>query len=111
MHEKGSNNLTVITESRKPITPTYLCELGAKHGTDKSPIFDGKQHKRAWMTGHNYTPFYSKLFSTSIHHLLEIGIDQGNSLKMWEEFFPDADIYGVDVTDCRVYFGDRITTI
>ena len=29
--------------------------------------------------------------------VLEIGVHQGGSLRMWEEYFPKAQIYGVDI--------------
>jgi len=33
--------------------------------------------------------------------LLEIGIKKGNSLTMFEEFFPNATIVGLDRLDCK----------
>lgn len=34
-----------------------------------------------------------------VDRVLEIGVESGNSLKMWEEFFPKATIYGIDVNE------------
>jgi cephalosporin hydroxylase len=67
--------------------PTYLCDLATKYGTDKGP------------SGWNYTPFYWDLLKPEqhlIHTVLEVGIYKGASLRMWRDFFYDADIYGVD---------------
>jgi hypothetical protein len=64
-----------------------LTDIGIKYRTDKA-------------TFHNFTPIYENV----LNHLrnekikfLEIGIWMGSSLKMWEEYFPNAEIYGADV--------------
>ena len=62
-----------------------LYELGIKHGSGKS--------------GHNYLSIYENYLGairTSVRSLLEIGIDSGGSLRMWEDFFPNATIIGLD---------------
>lgn len=41
--------------------------------------------------------------------LLEIGISDGSSLKMWLDLFPKAYIYGMDIS--LGYNGDRYKTI
>ncbi len=59
--------------------------LAKKHNTDKYQ--------------HRYTPIYTEKFWSSrytIHKILEIGAGDGCSLKMWNEAFPNAKIYGVD---------------
>jgi len=48
---------------------------------------------------HNYTPFYKKhflIFKNKNIDLLEIGIAAGSSLKMWDSWFDNANIYGID---------------
>jgi len=73
------------------IPMTQLCALGLKHDTDKSPYWRG-------CTGHPYTPFYSRVLSGRlIRRILEIGVCTGASLRMWEEYFPEAQIYGIDI--------------
>ncbi len=74
---------------------TPLCELALKYGTDKV-----KEHANG--TGHNYTPFYYELLKDrKIQSVLEIGICSnkvytGPSLRMWADFFPEAQIWGFD---------------
>ncbi len=64
-----------------------LDELAIQYGTDKS-----SKH-------HNYTAWYFILFN-SIRlqplKLVELGVFQAASLKMWADFFPNAQLYGVD---------------
>ena len=65
---------------------TPLCEMAKRHRTDKF-----------WP--HNYTPIYHRFLgdrTTSVKKLLEIGIATGRSLRLWEEYFPNAKIVGID---------------
>jgi len=66
-----------------------LTEIGIRYNTDKATL-------------HKFTDFYenqlSHLKNDSIK-LLEIGVLNGGSLKMWEEFFPQGTIYGADIND------------
>ena len=64
-----------------------LHDIGMKHGTDKA-------------TFHRYCDFYQdhlpgRGFDGT---MLEIGVMDGASLKMWREYWPDALIIGVDNT-------------
>ena len=49
---------------------------------------------------HSYMPIYDKLFETykdcSIN-LLEIGVQQGGSIKLWYDYFDKGQIFGVDI--------------
>lgn len=86
---------------------TPLCELAMKYGTDKCP------HHKGLRPGHSYTPFYQELFWPIRNHVrtvLEIGIETGASLRMWEEFFPNADIIGLDNDSTTLFATDRIMT-
>ena len=82
---------------------SLLNELALKYGTDKSSEI------------HNYCDKYDKiLFSLreQFTNILEIGVDKGFSLKMWEEYFPNALIYGVDInSECKKYETDRVKVI
>lgn len=72
---------------------THLCELAEKWGTDKAP------------SGHDYTPVYDSLFDdrNAVLRVLEIGVGEPQpgkaaapSLRMWEEYFPNAEIFSAD---------------
>lgn len=90
-----------------------LEKLAFKYGSHKSPRI-----------AHSYTFFYDNLFAkrnNSIHKLLEIGVGSkkdsgwpnytdGASLLMWRNFFPRAQIYGIDINKDLVFKKYRIQT-
>lgn len=70
----------------------YLFDLAEKHHTDKKE------------RDHNYVLMYEKLMERnrlSTKKVLEIGFGEGGSIKMWQNYFTNADIY------CIEYFGDE----
>lgn len=53
-------------------------------------------------TVHSYIEVYEELFAPHRHtvgNVLEIGILNGSSLLMWEQYFAKASVIGMDVTD------------
>lgn len=79
-----------------------LDEIGLKYGTDKSS------------NGHNYLNYYDQFFSAIRQNnltVLEIGVWEGASLKMWEEYFPFAKIIGADIDEKKQYESERISTV
>jgi hypothetical protein len=81
-----------------------LCELAMKFGTDKTPYWNN-------CTGHCYTMFYEDLLrARKIKNLLEIGICTGASLRMWEEYLPEARIFGIDIAPGTMFSTERIKT-
>lgn len=81
---------------------TELCQLAFKYRADKCERIK-----------HPFTPFYYDLFSKrrrSIKKILEIGIGRGASLSMWRDFFPNAQIYGIDHDPGTMFRDERIQT-
>lgn len=66
-----------------------LNDIGLKYDADKSSRF------------HNYLDFYQKHLPKRNFkgRLLEIGVMDGLSMKMWREYYPDAEIVGIDIYD------------
>ena len=66
-----------------------LNDIGVKYGADKSSIF------------HNYLDFYQQQLPDRdfAGRLLEIGVMDGLSMKMWREYYPNAEIVGIDIKD------------
>jgi hypothetical protein len=84
-----------------PMQAPTLETIGARHGTDKSA-----RH-------HGYLEFYERFFRDLRNEpicLLEIGVLEGASVRMWSEYFPRARVIGVDVNPDVVKFEtERIT--
>ena len=101
-----------------------LCNLAIKYKTDKINIYR-----------HNYTKYYYELFKNiryNNNNILEIGLGfigferksglmcmghmkdhnykPGASHYMWEEFFPNSMIYGIDINRKILFNTDRIKT-
>jgi len=100
-----------------------LDKLAYKYGTDKCPQLK-----------HDYTTYYYEMFKdrrNEIKKVLEMGIGyyetmkhveikyddklkrhyhRGASLKMWRDFFPDAQIYGADIMPETMFEDERIKT-
>ncbi len=107
---------------------TLLSNLCDKYGTDKgynkieNRIFYNNWHP------HNYTDYYSSLFDhnrENIKKVFECGIGTNNpnlpssmgseytpggSLRVWRDYFPQAQIYGADIDDKILFQEDRIKT-
>ena len=53
-------------------------------------------------TTHSYIPLYQKLLEgkkETAKNVLEVGIHDGGSIKLWSEFFTNATIYGLDIEE------------
>jgi hypothetical protein len=78
---------------------TRLCELGLKYGTDK--VWRDRTEGMTGESAHDYTPAYHELLKDrDVKRVLEVGIGEKKycaaSLRMWAEYFPQAEIYGGD---------------
>lgn len=61
---------------------------------------NGIKYKTDKVTHHGYHRFYDYFLIPIKNYkmnVLEIGVDDLKSLKMWLDFFPNANIYGVDI--------------
>lgn len=78
-----------------------LTKLAIKYGTDKW----GKHH---------YTPVYHDLFKdrrNDIKTLVEIGIAEGAGARMFRDYFPNAEILGLEIEGDRLIKEDRINSM
>lgn len=96
-------------------TKTELCDIGKKYDTDKSSQRTNITDMRHC---HPYTIFYDTLFSSKKNqtiNIAELGILEGSSLLMWQEYFTNANIYGFEYNTDYInnfktkYNNDRIT--
>jgi hypothetical protein len=60
---------------------------------------------------HNYLPYYwlhLRDIRFDVRSVLEIGVQTDRSIRMWEEFFPNALIHGMDIDPaCKQFEGGR----
>lgn len=78
-----------------------LNEIGLKYGTDKSSIC------------HNYLNFYDSIFSPIRNeklNVLEIGVKDGASIRMWRDYFHNAFVGGIDINESEPINGCSIIT-
>lgn len=70
-----------------------LNDIGLKYNADKSSRF------------HNYLDFYQEQLPDRDFsgRLLEIGVMDGLSMKMWREYYPNAEIIGIDIKDMSMF--------
>lgn len=64
-----------------------LNDIGLRLGTDKA-----SDH-------HGYLDFYQKNLPKNPKRLLEVGVQGGESIAMWREYYPKAEIVGIDITE------------
>jgi len=98
----GRSLLSDRSETAEVLRPS-LDEIGIRTGTDKSSEL------------HDYLATYESAFRhlrDEPIQLLEIGVHKGSSIRMWEEYFPRAQLFGVDISPaCRQYASDRISIL
>lgn len=84
-------------------------EIAVRHFTEVGE----KCTDKYW--NHEYTLLYDKEFAhlrDKKFKLLEIGVKKGASLKLWQEAFPKAKIYGIDIKDegikdFKIFYGKQ----
>ena len=90
-----------------------LHEIGIKYNTDKAWSRINKKGVKVY--GHNYLKYYELFLQSLREHkftLVELGCYTGASLKMWKEYFPHANIVGVDLDESlKKLEEDRISFI
>jgi demethylmacrocin O-methyltransferase len=78
----------------------YLDVIAKKYGTDKSTENNGYVL--------HYEQHFAALRSSPIR-LLELGVHDGRSVRMWADYFPQGQIYGVDISaESKMVEGGRI---
>lgn len=104
-----------------------LDSLSEKYGSDKGGrAIDGRPF--SWPP-HTYTQFYARHFNhcrDSVRFVFECGLGTNNpalissmgdtgkpgaSLRMWRDYFPNAQIFGVDIDPDTLFSDERIVTM
>jgi hypothetical protein len=102
-----------------------LTRLSEEFGSDKGSTLEKNPYP--WQA-HSYTTFYNHTFARNrenIKYVFECGIGSsdetvtsnmtatgatGASLRMWREYFPNAEIYGADIDPKAIFNEERIQT-
>jgi len=118
--KQNANCKTIILHNRNE--KNYLSSLCDKYGSDKGELMS-KGHPYIWLS-HSYTDYYSRLleqFRYNIQNVFECGIGSTNpniptnmgnqytpgaSLRVWMDYFPNANIFGADI-DRNVLFEEK----
>jgi hypothetical protein len=103
-----------------------IARLCDQHGSDKGSLHAGP-HPYPWAP-HSYADIYDLLFRPlrrRVRAVLECGIGSndpavpssmgasgcpGASLRVWRDFFPEAQIYGIDIDEKTLFTEERIVT-
>lgn len=101
----------LFEEIEMKIRTPHLCDLALTYGVDK-------------LHSHSYVPWYCGLFATleiEVKNVLEIGIGyadlmrgytpnyvHGGSLHMWAAYWPQAQVYGLDIRADTMVNDERI---
>lgn len=104
LEEKHKEIFTIVKTDNVPefVVNNVLDNLAIKHKADKSSRY------------HNYAVKYDKIlsqFRESFSSVLEIGVAQGQSVRMWADYFSKAIIHGADISKASVVcesYSDRI---
>jgi ubiquinone/menaquinone biosynthesis C-methylase UbiE len=78
-------NLTTNKNMKKSLE-----EISKQYRSDKGSVY------------HNYLEIYEKYFSkyrNSLENFLEIGLWEGESIRMWREYFETGNLVGADILD------------
>jgi len=98
---KGLTDLESISSNK--LKTNRFEEIGLKYGCDK-------------VSRHKYHELYPNIFDKFKNediNLFEIGVDQGKSLKVWKEFYPNCCVFGLDIQseifneDVKIFKGDQ----
>ncbi len=120
----NSGEIRIFYNNNNPCLLASLCE---KYGSDKGSLtlsinspFSGAVH--------TYTELYSRIFDhcrLSITKVFECGLGTNNidypynmgengrpgaSLRVWRDYFPNAEVYGGDIDKSVLFTEDRIRT-
>jgi len=101
-----------------------LCDL---YGSDKGTNSENVRFVSGWHY-HDYAYIYELMFNSirlKVQRILEVGIgttdpsiqssmgkmgSPGASLRVWRDYFPSAEVIGIDIDDKVLFTEERITT-
>jgi predicted O-methyltransferase YrrM len=76
--------------------PTDLCRLADRHDTDKGTTYTATYHR--WLA-----PVREQRM-----RMLEIGLYNGGSFRMWRDFLPNTVLHGIDIDPRTLAYQDEV---
>jgi hypothetical protein len=76
--------------------PTDLCRLAERHDTDKGTTYTQVYHR--WLAHVREQRL----------RMLEIGLYNGGSLRMWRDYLPNAVLHGIDIDARTLAYQDEV---
>lgn len=107
----GCNHPNILNIQPKFFDPTNIIRSKKLNNVDNNgSIILGKFNTDK--INHGYMEIYEPIFEKikNSKKILEIGIDQGESLKMLSYFFKDGIVYGIDINDKKYMDNEKIKT-
>ncbi len=116
---------SAVSHYRKPAR-CHLSALCDRYGSDKGSLTESG-HPYPW-PAHNYVDYYASLFGHCrqyIRRVFECGLGTnqpglpstmgragrpGASLRVWRDYFPSAQVFGVDIDRSILFSEERIQT-
>jgi hypothetical protein len=123
LRKRNLYSIEIVYRSNDASRLSILCDL---YGSDKGELQKGSQLRR-W-PAHTYADFYEMLFEQkreAVRSVLECGMgtndpslvssmgmkgQPGASLRVWRDYFPQADVVGIDIDRDILFTEDRIQT-
>jgi hypothetical protein len=78
--------------------------------TQRVRAHSGRQIDKWAHYGRIYDFHFGHLW-TSVKRVLEIGVDHGGSLQLWKQYFPSAEIVGLDINPAAAFEEERIKVV
>lgn len=101
--DKMRDSQQIASKEIDSMTTETLDQIGRSRGTDKASHI------------HDYLSFYAEKFEPIRYEsfvLFELGVFHGASVQMWADYFPNAQIVGIDYDpNARQYESERISIL
>ena len=105
-----NNHLSFFTDFQSKLYDKYGYTMDKLNPTMNYWFYDRLSQRRTYreIGYHNYHVHYASRFNELRHKvkkILEIGVFRGHSMLMWQDYFPNAEIYGVDIEYTKHHLG------
>lgn len=100
--EEAFDHFDSLPDCKKPQSPRSMSAMAKHYQPSKFGYKDGKVE----LLHCYYQTVYPQLmerYRTKVFRMVEIGLDSGAGSLLWQEYFPCAEIYGIEKKDAAVH--------